>query len=106
MNIETDDESLVELIENGKTSNKRYKKLPIAAIKGFQKAIFYMRSSSNIEMLKRINGLHYEKLKGNLNGYESVRCNNVWRLIFKSYAKEGSIVITEVKLIEISHHYE
>ena len=106
MNIESDDYSLVELIEKGKTSDKKYRKLPIAAINGFRKAIFYMRAADNIEVLKQFKGLHYEKLKCKLKGFESVRCNNVWRLIFKSYAKENSIIITEVKLVEISHHYE
>ena len=34
MNITSEDEALLELFENGKTSDKKYKRLPIAAIKG------------------------------------------------------------------------
>ena len=35
MNITSEDEALLELFENGKTSDKKYKRLPIAAIKGY-----------------------------------------------------------------------
>lgn len=34
------------------------------------------------------------------------RCNDTWRLIFKSSPLDGSIVITEIELLEISHHYD
>ena len=35
MNIISEDVALLELFENGKTSDKKYKKLPVAAIKGY-----------------------------------------------------------------------
>ena len=35
MNITSEDVVLLELFENGKTSDKKYKKLPAAAIKGY-----------------------------------------------------------------------
>lgn len=105
MNITTDDEALIELYLRGKTSDKRYKKVPIQAIKGFKKAVDIMKAVDRIEDLFRFHGLRYERLIGDRKGQESVRCNDTWRLIFKSYPQEGSVVITEICLIEISHHY-
>lgn len=105
MNITTEDNALWELYTEGRTSSKQYKRLPKEAIKGFIKAVSYMREAKRIEDLFRIKGLHYEKLIGNRKGQESVRCNDTWRLIFKSSSLDDSI-ITEIQLIEITHHYE
>lgn len=106
MNITSEDIALLELYENGKTSDKKYKKLPMAAIKGYVKAVNKMRAATRIEDIMRDHGLNYERLRGNKKGLESVRCNDVWRLIFKSSPIDGSIIITEINLIEISHHYD
>jgi len=105
MNIYNADESLIELLEEGCTNNKKYKKLSKDVVKGFVKAINHLKAAQRIEDLFQIGSLHYERLKGDLKDYESVRCNVRWRLIFKSSAIGGSLVITEVELIEISDHY-
>ncbi len=105
MNIYTEDESLVELLEEGCTNDKRYKKLPKDAVRGYIKAYNHLKAARRIEDLFRIGSLHYERLIGNLKGYESVRCNSRWRLIFKSSALGDSLIITEIELIEISDHY-
>lgn len=106
MNITSEDEALLELYENGITSDKRYRRLPIQVIKGYKKAVDYMRAAQRIEDLFRLKGLNYEALHGDRKGQESVRCNDTWRLIFKSSPLDGSIVITEIELLEISHHYD
>ena len=106
MNVTSEDEALVELFVEGKTSDKKYRKLPIGAVKGYVKAVNYMRAADSINDIIRINGLHYERLRGNRSGQESVRCNDVWRLIFRSSPADGSIIVTEIELIEISHHYD
>lgn len=82
MNITSEDEALLELFENGKTSDKKYKRLPIAAIKGYVKAVNKMRAATRIEDIMRDHGLRYERLHGDRKDQESVRCNDVWRLIF------------------------
>ena len=97
---------MLELFENGRTSSRKYRKLPIAAIKGYVKAVNKMRAATRIEDIMRDNGLRYERLQGDRKDQESVRCNDVWRLIFKSSPADGSIIITEIVLIEISHHYD
>lgn len=106
MNIYTEDVALLELIMYGKTEDKRYRKLPKEAIKGFIKAVKYLKAAGRIEDLYRFKGLNYEVLRGDYTGYESVRCNDTWRLIFRSCAQEGYIIVTEIHLIKISHHYE
>ncbi len=106
MNVTSEDEALLELYVNGKTSDKRYKKMPIQVIKGYKKAVDYMKAAQRIEDLFRLKGLNYEALHGNRKGQESVRCNDTWRLIFRSSPLDGSIIITEIELLEITHHYD
>ena len=88
------------------TADKRYRRLPAQVVKGYQKAVNYMKAANRIEDLFRLKGLNYEALKGDRKGQESVRCNGAWRLIFRSSPLDGSIVITEIELLEISHHYD
>lgn len=106
MNITSEDEALFELYVDGETSDKKYKRLPTAAIKGYIKAINKLKAATRIEDIMRDHGLHYERLKGNRQNQESVRCNDTWRLIFRSSPADGEIIITEIELIEISHHYD
>ena len=51
MNVTTDDEALIELYLRGKTSDKRYKKMPVQAVKGFKKAVDIMKAVDRIEDL-------------------------------------------------------
>lgn len=105
MNVSIEDESLIELLEEGCTSDKKYRKLPKEVIRGYVKAYNHLRAANRIEDLFRINSLNYERLRGDLKDYESVRCNDRWRLIFKSSPIDGSLIITEINIIEISNHY-
>lgn len=91
MNIYTEDEALIELLEVGCTNDKRYKRLPKDVIKGYIKAYNHLRAAKRIEDLFRIGSLHYERLKGDLKDFESVRCTGRWRLIFKSSTIEQFI---------------
>ena len=106
MNVSTKDQALDELYKFGKTQDKKYKKLPKEAIKGYKKAVDYLKAVKRIEDLYRIKGLNYEKLKGDRKDQESVRCTDTWRLIFQSSPIDSSLIITEICLIEITHHYE
>ena len=66
MNIYTEDEALIELLEEGCTNDKRYKRLPKDVIKGYIKAYNHLKAATTID---------------------------------------GSLIITEIELIEISNHY-
>ena len=106
MNITSKDKALLELYENVKTLDKRYRRLPVQVIKGYKKAIDYMKAARRVEDLFRLKGLNYEAIHGNRKGQESVRCDGAWRLIFQSAPLDGSIIITEIELLEISNHYD
>ena len=101
MNIYTEDEALIELLEVGCTNDKRYKRLPKDVIKGYIKAYNHLRAAKRIEDLFRIGSLHYERLKGDLKDFESVRCTGRWRLIFKSSTIDSSLIITDIELREM-----
>lgn len=105
MNITTENEALAEIITTGKTTDRRYKKLPASVINGFLKAYNIMRAVNRIEDLFQHKGLNYERLKGNKSQYESVRCNIQYRLIFVSSAADDTLIIQNIELIEISNHY-
>ena len=106
MNITSEDPSLLELYEHGKTSNMRYRRLERPVIRGYKKAVDALIAARRIEDIFPLKGLNYEKLKGDRKGQESVRCNQCWRLIFRSSCAGDSIVITEIELLEITHHYD
>ena len=94
---------LKELMETG--TNRRYKNIVRnkELFDGFHRAVDTMKAAENIEALKNISFLHYEKLKYELSGLSSVRLSNryVHRLIFE----EKDDLIT-LKLIEIDDtHY-
>ena len=73
---------------------------------GFKKAVDYMIAAQRIEDLFPLKGLNYEALKGDRKGQESVRCNGAWRLIFRRSLIDESVIITNIELLEISHHYD
>lgn len=104
MNITTENEALVDLIQTGKTKDKRYRTLPQSVVKGFLKAYNILKRENRIEDLYKHKGLNYEKLTN--KDIESVRCNDKYRLMFHSSAKEDSIILTEIELIEITNHYD
>ena len=91
MNITTEDEALLELYERGKTSAKKYRRLPVQAIKGYKKAVDYMRAARRIEELFPLNGLHYKKLQGDKAGLESVRCMTLGGLYFAAPRLTGAL---------------
>jgi len=46
MNIYTEDEALIELLEEGCTNDKRYKRLPKDVIKGYIKAYNHLKAAT------------------------------------------------------------
>ncbi len=49
--------------------------------------IQFIRAADDERAFYNMKSLHYEKLKGDLNGFYSMRLNKQWRLILKY--KEG-----------------
>jgi proteic killer suppression protein len=57
--------------------------------------------------LNNYGGLNFEKLKGDLKGYYSIRLNQQYRLLFRVENEEQeNIKIEIVEVTDISKHYE
>lgn len=76
-------------------------------VKQYIKTVNKLRSVQKVEQLFQFAGLNYEKLKGNLKGFSSVRINQQYRIIFEEVANTAEpFEIVLFRLEEISKHYE
>ena len=105
MKITFKDKALSDLYENGKTEDRKYKKIcrNIRLIEGYQRAVSIMYDVESTDELKYFSFLHYEKLKYQKEAKSSIRIVNgmLERLLFTE-TDDG----IEVELIEIdSTHY-
>jgi proteic killer suppression protein len=105
MEIAFEEEYLRELYEVGKTTNKKYRFQP-DIVKRYQARIETLESAENVEKLYAIRSLHYEKLKGDKKGLESVRVNNQYRIEFKTTKVVSETVVTVCNIIDLSNHYK
>lgn len=106
MRIYTNNEAIYELLTIGKSQKKKYKSLPYSAINGLLKAYNVMLKINRVEDLFQYKGLNYERLKGNLKQFESVRCDAKYRLLFRSSLTNEHLMLTDIELYEITNHYE
>ena len=105
MKITFKDKALSDLYEEGRTEDRKYKKIcrKVRLIEGYQRAVSIMYDIESTEELKYFSFLHYEKLKYQKEPKSSVRLVNgmVERLLFTE--TDNGI---EVELLEIdSTHY-
>ncbi len=56
-------------------------------VRSYRMRIQFIRAADDERAFYNMKSLHYEKLKGDLNGFYSMRLNKQWRLILKY--KEG-----------------
>ena len=100
-----DKEYLRELYEFGKTSDKKHRFQP-DIVKRYIKCVKFLIASDSVEILKQINSLNYEVLKGDKEGISSIRVNNKYRLEFlvREYREES--IITICNILELSNHYQ
>lgn len=76
-------------------------------IKQFKKKVIILLTISGINELKEYKGLNFERLRGDLKDYYSIRLNIQYRLLFKIVKEtEDEIIIDELLITEISKHYE
>jgi len=103
--IEFEDKNLEILYEDGKIDNKKYRFQP-SVIKQFIKTINKLRAAPDLNSLFKLHSLNYEYLKDDLKGFESVRVNDKYRIIFKSRKENNEIVINICRIYELSNHYQ
>lgn len=105
MNIYFKSQILFDLYEGRGATNKQFRSIP-GVIKMFQGVIVIFKIIEKINDLYSYPGLHYEKLKGNLNIYSSIRLNKKYRLIFREVNNNlEATVVGTIEIIEISNHY-
>ena len=103
MRVIIEDDYLIELFANGKTTGKPKFNKDIEL--GFIKRIIQIEQAENTNTLRGIKSLHFEKLSGNLNGKYSIRVNKGFRIVFR-IEKEGNNIRLEVICIEeLNNHY-
>jgi len=96
---------LFDLYEGRGMAKKQFRSIP-SIIKKFQGVIVIFKNIEKISELYSFPGLHYEKLKGNLNIYSSIRINKKYRLIFREVHSNLDFgIVDTLEIIEISNHY-
>ena len=98
-------EYLSELYYTGKSSDKKHRFQP-DIVKRYTHVINTLISANRIEDLFPLRSLNYEKLEGDMNGYESVRVNDKYRVIFRSEKIESEQLITVCNIIDLTNHYK
>jgi len=99
MEVEFDDDELNQLEVNPQATAG----FPAGVVKGFRKAMQFIRSASDERDLYAMRGLRFEKLKGDRDGQCSLRCNDQYRLVVKI---EGRADSKKVKVIEIVDYHK
>jgi toxin HigB-1 len=76
-------------------------------IKRFRRLVETMRFMSSTQGMYELKSLHFEKLKGDLKGYYSVRINDQYRLIMS--IEKNEILVEQVEEIitieDLTNHY-
>lgn len=105
MNISFKSKILFDLYEGRGVTKKQFRSIP-SIVKKYQQIIFIFKIIEKISDLYSYPGLHYEKLKGNMNMYSSIRLNKKYRLIFREVHSNLDFgIIDTLEIIEISNHY-
>ena len=105
MNVTFEDKALEELFLTGKTTARRYCRLPMNVVKRYVKVVNYIKAASRIEDLFTVGSLHYEKKSGTMKGVEAVWITAQYRLLFSSTPNDDGIIVNAL-LEEISKHYD
>ena len=105
MQIVFQKEYLSELYYNGKSSDKKHRFQP-DIVKRYTHVVNTLISANRIEDLFPLRSLNYEKLDGDMRGYESVRVNDKYRLIIRSETIESKQMITVCNIIDLTNHYK
>ena len=71
----------------------------------FKKTVLMLRMAVDITEVKKFRGLNFEKLKGDLKDFYSVRVDLQYRLILT--LEKGNIVVEDILIIEdLTNHYK
>ncbi|MDR2968980.1 MAG: type II toxin-antitoxin system RelE/ParE family toxin [Tannerellaceae bacterium] len=96
---------LEELFCTGKTTDKKHRFQP-QIIEKYRKTVDILESVDCVEDIFPYNSLHYEKLRGDKEGLQSVRVDKRYRIEFKTTQVVSETVVTICNIIELSNHYK
>jgi toxin HigB-1 len=106
MIIEFENEYLKELYTNGKAHSKKYQFQP-KVVENYVKVVQRLILATRIESLFVIKSLNYERLRGKLKEFESVRVDKQYRLIIKTRIEgDEPDTITICALHDLTNHYK
>jgi len=64
------------------TEDAAQTRLPVPVIKSTRRKLTLIRAAPDDRSLRNWKSLHYEKLKGDRDGYRSIRVNEKYRIVF------------------------
>lgn len=98
MEVKFDDPDLERL-----GTDPRYTaKLDAALVKAFRKRLQFISAAQDERAFYAMKSLHYEKLKGDYDGYHSMRLNDQWRLLLRLVEKDAG---NQVVIISICDYH-
>ena len=71
-----------------------------AIVKAFRKRMQLIRAAVDERAFYAMKSLHYEKLKGNLDGHSSMRLNDQWRLLLRLRQDEGGKTVVVISIAD------
>lgn len=71
-----------------------------ALVKVFRKRMQLIRAAVDERAFYAMKSLHYEKLKGNLDGHSSMRLNDQWRLLLRLRQGEGGKTVVVISIAD------
>ena len=96
MDVEFEDASLRRLeADPGYTAG-----YDAAIVKAFRKRMQIIRAAIDERAFYAMKSLHYEKLKGNLDGHSSMRLNDQWRLLLRLRQDEDGKTVVVISIAD------
>ena len=106
MNIVFKNQLLIDLFEGKRTYYYKQFSSNQSILKKFRSTLVIIENIEKLSELYNYPGFHYEKLKGNLNMYSSIRLNKKYRLIFREVNSNFHFgIVDTLEIIEISNNY-
>lgn len=69
-------------------------------VKAFRKRLQFIRAALDERAFYAMKSLHYEKLKGNLDGQSSMRLNDQWRLLLRLRQNEDGKTVVVISIAD------
>lgn len=96
MDVEFEDDGLRKLEANAKYTGG----WDAAIVKAYRKRLQLIRAAIDERPFYALKSLHYEKLKGDREGQNSMRLNDQWRLILKIRVDDAGKTVVVISIAD------